>query len=118
VWGFAIKWPLKHAAAALFVLFVLQKNYIKKGAPAALGYQAVLATLASKEKALVMLGMFHGTPAAGRKALRSLLRLPGAKLITDVKGTYEKLNDSLLNILTHPARAQAIGLDKQAGPSA
>jgi hypothetical protein len=103
VWGFAIEWPLENAAVALTEM---QTNYMKTGAPAALGYQTIFATLgqppARTRKAVVMLGMFHGTRDDGLSALKSLLETPGAKLIEDSAGTYAKLNDSLLDVLTHP----------------
>lgn len=100
VWGFAIEWPLERAAAALTEM---QANYMKTGAPAKLGYQTMFATLAgTNQRALVMLGMFHGSRDEGMRALQSLRATAGAKLATDRSGTYAALNESLLDILTHP----------------
>jgi FAD/FMN-containing dehydrogenase len=100
VWGFGIEWPLPKAA---FALAEMQTNYMKAGAPVTLGYQTFLATSSHTQKrALVMLGMFHGTRDDGVRALQSLLSTPGATLIKDVLGTYLRLNESLLDVLTHP----------------
>jgi FAD/FMN-containing dehydrogenase len=102
LWGFGIEWSLSDAAAALDEM---QTHYMKTGAPAALGYQTVFATVQPTDtprKVVVMLGMFHGTRQDGLRALESLLATPGAKLVEDVIGTYAQLNASLLNILTQP----------------
>jgi hypothetical protein len=102
VWGFCIEWRLANAAVALAEM---QTNYMKAGAPATLGYQTVLATLGqppdAQKQMLVMLGMFHGTRDDGLRTLQTLISTPGAVLVKDVMGTYARLNDSLLDVLTH-----------------
>ena len=100
VWGFGIEWPLANAPVALAEM---QANYMRTGAPATLGYQTFLAT-AGERQALVMLGMFHGSPEDGSQALRALLNTPGAvpiKAVTGI-GTYGTLNEGLLDALTPP----------------
>jgi FAD/FMN-containing dehydrogenase len=97
VWGFSIQWPLTSAAAPLAEM---QANYMKTGAPATLGYQTFFSTVEETPQ-LVMLGMFHGSRGEGRLALDALLKTPGAHL-EEHPGTYGRLNEGLLDILTHP----------------
>jgi FAD/FMN-containing dehydrogenase len=98
VWGFSIQWPLANAAVPLAEM---QANYMKTGAPGSLGYQTFFATVKETPQ-LVMLGMFHGSRAEGRLALDALLKTPEAHL-EEHPGTYKKLNEGLLDILTRPA---------------
>lgn len=101
VWGFGIQWPLSTAAEALLEM---QQNYMLTGAPPELGYQSILCNVEGKPS-LVMLGMFHGDPSKGRKALGSLLAISGANLFIDKIDTYAHLNDSLLAGLNQPTAA-------------
>jgi hypothetical protein len=97
VWGFSIQWPLAHAAVPLAEM---QANYMKTGAPATFGYQAMLGTVGGVQQ-LVMLGMFHGSRDDGLQVLDSLRKTPGAVLIEHA-GIYAQLNEGLLDILTQP----------------
>jgi FAD/FMN-containing dehydrogenase len=92
VWGYGVRWPIEHAPAALVEL---QSKYMRTGAPKELGYMAVVVEQQGK-RWLMMRGVFDGPTAQGKKALESLLRLEGAELDFDERGTFFALNQKLL----------------------
>jgi FAD/FMN-containing dehydrogenase len=97
VWGFALEWSATDAPQALATL---QSSFMRGGASPKLGYQVALATIDGQPK-LAMLGMYHGTRAQGIAALGPLVA--SGTLVTDEMGTYQELNEGLLNILTPPS---------------
>lgn len=103
LWGLWLRWPIEQAAA---VLAELQKNYMKTGAPAKLGYQAQVCYQSDKNGPenespkgyIVIRGMFNGTEADGMKVLGSLLAIPKAEIQHQAYGSYLDLNDTLCEI--------------------
>jgi hypothetical protein len=99
VWGFGIRWPIAEAAGALALM---QRDYMRCGAPATLGYMTFLVYQHASpgstglQPYLLMRGMFHGSREAGLASLDPLLKTPGAALQIDRTGTYRDLNQSLL----------------------
>jgi FAD/FMN-containing dehydrogenase len=119
VWGFGLRWPIAEAAAPLALM---QREYMRSGAPAALGYMTFLvyqheqANDPALQPYLLMRGMFHGDRAAGLELLEPLMRTPGASLQTDIVGSYRELNQSLLETPdTIPLVPDIAREDKQSG---
>lgn len=96
LWGFALRWDDKTAAAAALV--ELQKNYMTSGASPKLGYQAGL-VLFKGEPRLILRGMFNGSDSDGRAAIASLLAIGDKPLVMEKRGSYHDLNEFLLD---HP----------------
>ena len=97
VWGFAFKWDIQQAPA---VLVELQTNYMKTGKDDKLGIEPVLAMFPNKktgkrEPKLVLLGLYQGTELEGRKALKSVLAIPGFETLTSETGSYANLNEDI-----------------------
>jgi FAD/FMN-containing dehydrogenase len=99
VWGFGIQWPLegkRAASRAAKVLAELQFSYMRKGASRQLGYQAFLGWQ-GREPYLMMRGIFIGTRAAGRKALRPLLAVSAGKYTISRIASFYELDGFLLD---------------------
>ena len=98
VWGFGLRWPIDKAAAALAVM---QREYMRTGAPATLGYMTFLVyqretpDTTDLQPYLLMRGMYHGDRDAGLALLEALMQT-GASLQIDQSGPYRELNQSLL----------------------
>ena len=94
LWGFTLAWSLQDAPAALAAW---QADFMSSGAPPELGYMGVLACT-GKDFApqLTMCGLYWGSREDGMKAIASLLKHTGAKLGKDRVGTYNELNEWLL----------------------
>jgi FAD/FMN-containing dehydrogenase len=93
VWGFGFSYPMPQAAEALHML---QHDYMLDAAPKELGYQVAWITK-DGAKRLVVRGMYHGDPDAGRKMIAPLLQLPGATSEVDTVDTYNALNEGLID---------------------
>jgi hypothetical protein len=119
VWGFGIRWPIAEAPAALALM---QREYMRSGAPATLGYMTFLvyqhetADSADLQPYLLMRGMYHGARLEGLAVLEPLLGTPGASLQIDLTGPYRELNQSLLEQPdTIPLVPDIAREDKQSG---
>ncbi|WP_298210594.1 FAD-binding oxidoreductase [Acidovorax sp.] len=88
VWAWAISWDQAHAAQ---VLTLMQKSFMKTGAPDKLGYMMNLGYQKGAPVYMVQ-GMFCGTREAGLQAIASLLAIPSAQLLVDKTGTYPEMN--------------------------
>ena len=88
VWAWAISWDAAHAAE---VLTTMQAQYMKTGAPDALGYMMNLGYQNNTPVYMVQ-GMFCGPREAGMKAIAQLLAIPSAQLLVDKTGTYPDMN--------------------------
>jgi len=88
VWAWAISWDQAHAAQ---VLTLMQKSFMKTGAPDALGYMMNLGYQQGVPIYMVQ-GMFCGTREAGLQAIAPLLAIPSAQLLVDKTGTYPEMN--------------------------
>ncbi|GDY34146.1 FAD-binding oxidoreductase [Acidovorax sp. NB1] len=88
VWAWAISWDQAHAAQ---VLTLMQKSFMKTGAPDALGYMMNLGYQQGVPVYMVQ-GMFCGTREAGLQAIAPLLAIPSAQLLVDKTGTYPEMN--------------------------
>lgn len=95
VWAFAISWDRAQAAQ---VLALMQSDYMKTGAPDALGYMMNLGYVQGQPVYMVQ-GMFCGSPEAGKAVLAPLLAIPTAQLLVDTVGTYPQMDAYLEN---HP----------------
>jgi FAD/FMN-containing dehydrogenase len=93
VWGFGFSYPMNQAAAALHLM---QNDYMLDAGPRELGYQVAWITR-NGEKRLVLRGMYHGDPDAGRKLVAPLGKLPGATNEVDTVDTYNSLNEGLID---------------------
>jgi len=91
VWAFAIAWNKPQAAE---VLTMMQADYMKTGAPDALGYMMNLGYVSGQPVYMVQ-GMYCGTPAVGKAVLAPLLAIPGAQLLVDQVGTYPQMDKYL-----------------------
>lgn len=88
VWAWSISWDEAHAAQ---VLTLMQKDFMKTGAPDALGYMMNLGFQNGVPVYMVQ-GMFCGTREAGLQAIAPLLAVPSAQLLVDKTGTYPEMN--------------------------
>lgn len=88
VWAWSIGWD---AADAADVLVLLQKDFMRTGAPDALGYMMNLGFRDGKPVFMIQ-GMYCGTPEAGRAAIAPLLAVPSAQLLADNSGSYPAMN--------------------------
>ena len=88
VWAWSIGW---NAASAAQALELLQKQYMRSGAPDALGYMMNLGIL-NGQPVYMAQGMFCGSQESGMQALAPLLALPGAQLLASQTGTYPDMN--------------------------
>lgn len=88
VWAWSIGWD---AADAADVLVLLQKDFMRSGAPDALGYMMNLGFHGGKPVFMIQ-GMYCGTREEGMAAIASLLAVPSAKLLVDKSGTYPEMN--------------------------
>jgi FAD/FMN-containing dehydrogenase len=96
VWGFVLQWPIEHAADAYVAL---QNEYMKTGASPKLGYQLILTYIDGKRPVLGMAGMYHGTREEGKAAIENLMKVGNPTLSTDKVGTYNALNEALMEFL-------------------
>ena len=137
LWGFGLKWPLGNAqqvAAASTALHVWQTNFTGKAIPPNLGLQGMLiytqgSASAGSDNAgsdngsdnalapfFLVRGMFNGSEADCKKALKPLLKLiPDVKQHRDIwrSGTYRDLNVYLFTYPTElppniPASARSV----------
>ena len=88
VWAWAISWDEAHAAE---VLTLMQRDFMKTGAPDALGYMMNLGYQNGVPVYMVQ-GMFCGTREAGLAAIAPLLAIPSAQLLVDKTGSYPAMN--------------------------
>ncbi|MFY3383699.1 FAD-binding oxidoreductase [Paracidovorax sp. MALMAid1276] len=88
VWAWSISWDEAHAAE---VLTLMQKSFMKTGAPDALGYMMNLGFQNGVPVYMVQ-GMFCGPREAGLQAIAPLLAIPSAQLLVDKTGTYPEMN--------------------------
>ena len=88
VWAWAVSWDAAHAAQ---VLTLMQRQFMKTGAPDALGYMMNLGYQNGVPVYMVQ-GMFCGTREAGLQAIAPLLAVPSAQLLVDKTGTYPEMN--------------------------
>jgi FAD/FMN-containing dehydrogenase len=99
VWGFGLRWPIAQAAEPLALM---QRAYMRSGAPAALGYMTFLVyqhetpDKPDLQPYLLMRGMYHGDRMEGLSLLDPLMKTAGASLQIDQTGSYRELNQSLL----------------------
>ena len=112
VWGFALRWKIASAPAALVEL---QKNYMRYSTSPIVNYQAVMASVSSgadgkREPSFVMLGMFNGPQTDGEKAIESLLGLDGTERIFSKNSSYAALNDELFGLLNAPTKSKDVAL--------
>lgn len=102
LWGFVLQWPLVNASSALMEI---QADYMKGYNNPKLNYQIAIAALDDdhdNKRALVMMGMYDGTPDEGKSVLTSLLNTPGVTMTFHSTGTYYNLSDVLFNGLNPP----------------
>jgi len=88
VWAWSISWDEAHAAE---VLTLMQRDFMKTGAPDALGYMMNLGYQNGVPVYMVQ-GMFTGPRDAGLAAIAPLLAVPSAKLLVDKTGSYPAMN--------------------------
>ena len=88
VWAWAVSWDAAHAAQ---VLTLMQRQFMKTGAPDALGYMMNLGYQNGVPVYMVQ-GMFCGTREAGLQAIAPLMAVPSAQLLVDKTGTYPEMN--------------------------
>jgi len=88
VWAWSISWDEAHAAE---VLTLMQRDFMRTGAPDALGYMMNLG-FHDGAPAYMVQGMFCGTREAGLQAIAPLLAIPSAQLLVDRTGTYPDMN--------------------------
>ncbi|CAN7290600.1 FAD-binding oxidoreductase [Acidovorax sp. LjRoot129] len=88
VWAWAISWDEAHAAQ---VLTLMQNQFMKAGAPDALGYMMNLGYQNGVPVYMVQ-GMYCGTREEGLLAIAPLLAVPSAQLLVDKTGTYPEMN--------------------------
>ena len=88
VWAWAISWDEAHAAQ---VLTLMQNQFMKTGAPDALGYMMNLGYQNGVPVYMVQ-GMYCGTREEGLQAIAPLLAVPSAQLLVDKTGTYPEMN--------------------------
>ncbi|RZJ15331.1 MAG: FAD-binding oxidoreductase [Acidovorax sp.] len=88
VWAWAISWDEAHAAQ---VLTLMQNQFMKTGAPDALGYMMNLGYQNGVPVYMVQ-GMYCGTREEGLLAIAPLLAVPSAQLLVDKTGTYPEMN--------------------------
>jgi len=88
VWAWAVSWDAAHAAQ---VLALMQRQFMKTGAPDALGYMMNLGYQNGVPVYMVQ-GMFCGPREAGLQAIAPLLAVPSAQLLVDKTGTYPEMN--------------------------
>ena len=88
VWAWAVSWDAAHAAQ---VLTLMQRQFMKTGAPDALGYMMNLGYQNGVPVYMVQ-GMFYGTREAGLQAIAPLMAVPSAQLLVDKTGTYPEMN--------------------------
>jgi FAD/FMN-containing dehydrogenase len=91
VWAFAVSWAQPYAAQ---VLQLMQAQYMKTGAPDALGYMMNLGYVGGQPVYMVQ-GMFCGTREDGLAAIAPLLELPSAQLLVDQVGDYPSMDQYL-----------------------
>lgn len=91
VWAWSISWDEAHAAQ---VLTLMQRDFMKKGAPDALGYMMNLGYQNGVPVYMVQ-GMFCGSREAGLAAIAPLLAIPSAQLLVDKTGSYPAMNNWL-----------------------
>jgi FAD/FMN-containing dehydrogenase len=95
LWGFGISWKLDDCAADLpKALELLQHEYTGPNTPKGLSHQSTF-NFVEKDRYFMLRGMYRGKPAAGKKALRALLRTKGAKLDVDHIDHYMDLQGHL-----------------------
>ena len=119
VWGFGLRWPITEAAAPLALM---QREYMRSGVTAALGYMTFLVYQhegpgePALHPYLLMRGMYHGDRDAGLAVIEPLMKTAGASLQIDRSGTYRELNQSLLEQPdTIPLVPDIAREDKQSG---
>ena len=109
-WGFSIRWDIDHAPPAILAI---QDGYMKTNDSRRIGFETHCTTIDGRQ-ALLARGLYRGTEADGRNALRPLLSTPGAELEYSLTGGYYDLNrrheDGI--IASVPAGAKE---DKQSG---
>lgn len=99
-WGFVLQWPLQSAPSALEII---QANYMKGKNDAKVNYQLAIATLSNgNDRALVMMGMYDGTPDEGKKALKILLNTEGVSIKFEGTDSYDNLGNALFADLNPP----------------
>ena len=101
VWGFALRWPIDQAAAALVAV---QEGWTGTQGDPKIGYQAVLTlsedpTTKICAQSFVMLGMYDGSQADGKQAIATLLGTGSPQYLLDEMSTYQQLNEGLINVL-------------------
>ena len=103
MWGFALEWPIDQGPEALAAL---QRGFMGSAGTTKVGYQVVFTTQDSGP-AVVMIGMYHGTRAAGMEAIADLRAIGSPQLLVDRESTYVDLNESLIGVL--PGVPEAAG---------
>ena len=96
LWGFGLRWSMAQAPAAMVAL---QSGYMggNNAAPPELGYMSILQYDGQPAKpSLIMRGVYWGPRAEGLKQLQPLINETGATLEIDKSGSYNELNNSLL----------------------
>lgn len=88
VWAWSISW---HTAYASQVLELMQRQFMRTGAPDTLGYMMNLGYLNQQPVAMVQ-GMFCGSEADGMQAIAPLLAIPTAQLLASQSGSYPDMN--------------------------
>lgn len=88
VWAFAVSWEAAHAAQ---VLELMQRDFMKTGAPDALGYMMNLGYVGGQPVYMVQ-GMYCGPREEGLAAIAAWLAVPSAQLLVDQTGTYPKMD--------------------------
>ena len=88
VWAWAISWDEAHAAQ---VLTLMQNQFMKTGAPDALGYMMNLGYQNGAPVYMVQ-GMYCGAREKGLQAIAPLLAVPSAQMLVDETGTYPEMN--------------------------
>lgn len=88
VWAFAVSWDASHAAQ---VLELMQRDFMKTGAPDALGYMMNLGYVGGQPVYMVQ-GMYCGSREQGLAAIAAWLAVPSAQLLADQTGTYPQMN--------------------------
>lgn len=95
VWAYVLTWPISQVRN---VMPVLQENFIRKSAPADLGYQLAFGAYEGdpNDERFYMMGMYNGSEAEGLNAIQPLRGIGDAKLVKNTTGAYESLNPYLL----------------------
>ncbi len=123
VWGWAIAWPLdtpESRAEAAQALYVLQRGYMKRGAPREFNsqvmicYQSDVSDYVDMQPRLLVRGMYLGDPDTGRSLLEPLLACKGAVFQYGTLDRYIAMNFALLKLpLRVPQFSPSIGMPYQ-----